>query len=74
MLRLRLTFRDRLSIGKTFGIHGRPHPHYVTSIPRSSNSTYTLGGRSCFDEQTWNVQRFEAEARANFKVRQHVAG
>jgi LPS-assembly protein len=39
---------------------------YVTSVNYSPNSTYTFSVRSRFDEQTWNVQRFEAEARANF--------
>ncbi len=39
---------------------------YVTSINYSPNSTYTFSVRSRFDEQTWNVQRFEAEARANY--------
>jgi LPS-assembly protein len=39
---------------------------YVTSVDYSPNRTYTFSVRSRFDEQTWNVQRFEAEARANF--------
>jgi LPS-assembly protein len=39
---------------------------YVSSVSYSPNSTYTFSVRSRFDEQTWNVQRFEAEARANF--------
>jgi LPS-assembly protein len=39
---------------------------YVTSVAYSPNSTYTFSVRSRFDEQTWNVQRFEAEARANY--------
>ena len=39
---------------------------YVSSIDYSPNRTYTFSVRSRFDEQTWNVQRFEAEARANF--------
>ncbi len=39
---------------------------YVSSVSYSPNSTYTFSVRSRFDEQTWNVQRFEAEARANY--------
>ena len=39
---------------------------YVSSIDYSPNRTYSFSVRSRFDEQTWNVQRFEAEARANF--------
>jgi len=39
---------------------------YVASVDYSPNRTYTFSVRSRFDEQTWNVQRFEAEARANF--------
>jgi LPS-assembly protein len=35
-------------------------------VSYSPNSTYTFSVRSRFDEQTWNVQRFEAEARANY--------
>jgi LPS-assembly protein len=39
---------------------------YVSSVSYSPNRTYTFSVRSRFDEQTWNVQRFEAEARANY--------
>lgn len=39
---------------------------YVASVDYSPNRTYTFSIRSRFDEQTWNVERFEAEARANF--------
>jgi LPS-assembly protein len=39
---------------------------YVGSISYSPNRTYTFSVRSRFDEATFNVQRFEAEARANF--------
>ena len=39
---------------------------YVARVNYSPNRTYTFSVRSRFDEQTWNVQRFEAEARANF--------
>ncbi len=39
---------------------------YVASASYAPNRTYTFSVRSRFDEETWNVQRFEAEARANF--------
>jgi LPS-assembly protein len=39
---------------------------YVGSLAYSPNRTYTFSVRARFDEQTWDVQRFEAEARANF--------
>jgi LPS-assembly protein len=39
---------------------------YVGSVSYSPNRTYTFSVRSRLDEQTWNVQRFEAEAKANF--------
>jgi LPS-assembly protein len=39
---------------------------YVSSVQYSPNRTYTFSVRSRFDQQTWNVQRFEAEAKANF--------
>src|SRR5690349_9012940 len=43
-----------------------PRSDYVSSVSYSPNSTYTFSVRSRFDEQTWNVQRFEAEARPNY--------
>ncbi|WP_407169014.1 LPS-assembly protein LptD [Bradyrhizobium sp. ORS 111] len=43
-----------------------PRSDYVSSVTYSPSSTYTFSVRSRFDGQTWNVQRFEAEARANF--------
>lgn len=39
---------------------------YVSSIDYSPNRTYSFSVRSRFDHDTWNVQRFEAEAKANF--------
>jgi LPS-assembly protein len=44
----------------------KPVSDYVASVDYSPNRTYTFSVRSRFDEQTWNVQRFEAEAKANF--------
>jgi LPS-assembly protein len=43
-----------------------PKSDYVGSINYSPNRTYTFSVRSRFDQATLNVQRFEAEARANF--------
>ncbi|MGA7805189.1 LPS-assembly protein LptD [Bradyrhizobium sp.] len=43
-----------------------PASDYVSSVEYSPNRTYTFSVRSRFDEATFNVQRFEAEARANF--------
>jgi LPS-assembly protein len=40
---------------------------YVARINYSPNRTYTFSTRARFDEQTWNVQRFEAEGRASFE-------
>ncbi|MGH6776853.1 MAG: LPS-assembly protein LptD [Bradyrhizobium sp.] len=39
---------------------------YVGSVDYSPNRTYSFSVRSRFDHDTWNIQRFEAEARANF--------
>jgi LPS-assembly protein len=39
---------------------------YVASLSYSPNRTYTIATRARFDQETGNVQRFEAEARANF--------
>ncbi|WP_257168249.1 LPS-assembly protein LptD [Bradyrhizobium sp. SRS-191] len=39
---------------------------YVARVDYSPNRTYTFSMRSRFDQQTLNVQRFEAEAKANF--------
>ena len=39
---------------------------YVASVSYSPNRTYTFSTRARFDQATLNVQRFEAEARANF--------
>ena len=57
--------QDVTNTGVDSGL-AKPRSDYVSSINYSPNSTYTFSVRSRFDEQTWNVQRFEAEARANF--------
>ncbi len=57
--------RDEINTGVDSGLE-RTASDYVASVDYSPNRTYTFSVRSRFDEQTWNVQRFEAEARANF--------
>ena len=57
--------QDVTNTGVDSGL-AKPRSDYVSSVNYSPNSTYTFSVRSRFDEQTWNVQRFEAEARANF--------
>ncbi|GLH78234.1 LPS-assembly protein LptD [Bradyrhizobium sp. SSBR45G] len=39
---------------------------YVTRVDYSPNRTYTLSMRSRLDQQSLNVQRFEAEGKVNF--------
>jgi LPS-assembly protein len=59
------TVQDMTNTGLDSGL-AKPASDYVTSVNYSPNRTYTFSVRSRFDEQTWNVQRFEAEAKANF--------
>jgi LPS-assembly protein len=40
---------------------------YVARVNYSPNRTYTFSTRARFDEATMNVNRFEAEARANYE-------
>jgi LPS-assembly protein len=56
---------DAMNTGLDSGLD-KPRSDYVASTSYSPNSTYTFSVRSRMDEQTWNVQRFEAEGRANF--------
>jgi LPS-assembly protein len=44
----------------------KPQSDYVARINYSPNRTYTFSTRARFDEQTLDVQRFEAEGRASF--------
>jgi LPS-assembly protein len=44
----------------------KPASDYVASINYSPNRTWTFSTRARFDEGTGSVERFEAEARANF--------
>jgi LPS-assembly protein len=57
--------QDVTNTGVDSGL-ARSASDYVSSVSYSPNSTYTFSVRSRFDEQTWNVERFEAEARANY--------
>src|SRR5207249_3003926 len=43
-----------------------PKSDYVGSVNYSPNRTYTFSVRTRLDQQTLNVQRFEAEGRASF--------
>ena len=56
--------KDATNTGLDSGL-AKPLADYVTSVSYSPNRTYTFSVRSRFDEQTWNVERFEAEAKAN---------
>ena len=56
---------DEINTGVDSGL-AKPASDYVASVSYAPNRTYTFCVRSRFDQQTWNVQRFEAEARANF--------
>jgi LPS-assembly protein len=57
--------QDMINTGIDSGL-AKPRSDYVTSVNYSPNRTYTFSVRSRLDEETWNVQRFEAEAKANF--------
>ncbi|MBR0973812.1 LPS-assembly protein LptD [Bradyrhizobium japonicum] len=57
--------QDSINTGLDSGLD-KPRSDYVASASYSPNRTYTFSVRSRMDEQTWNVQRFEAEGRANF--------
>ena len=57
--------RDAINTGVDSGL-AKPASDYVARVNYSPNRTYTFSVRGRFDEQTLNVQRFEAEARANF--------
>ncbi|MGV7213534.1 LPS-assembly protein LptD [Bradyrhizobium sp. UFLA05-112] len=57
--------QDSTNTGLDSGLD-KPRSDYVASVGYSPNRTYTFSVRGRFDEQTWNVQRFEAEGRANF--------
>jgi LPS-assembly protein len=56
---------DLTNTGLNSGLD-KPRSDYVARINYSPNRTYTFSTRARFDEMTLDVQRFEAEARANF--------
>jgi LPS-assembly protein len=57
--------QDMTNTGLDSGL-AKPKSDYVTSVNYSPNRTYTFSVRSRLDEETLNVQRFEAEGRAAF--------
>jgi len=57
--------RDSINTGVDSGL-ATTKSDYVARVNYSPNRTYTFSVRGRFDQQTANVQRFEAEARANF--------
>ena len=56
---------DATNTGLDSGL-ATPRSDYVASVSYSPNRTYTFSTRARFDEATMNVNRFEAEGRANF--------
>ncbi len=57
--------RDAINTGVDSGL-ATAKSDYVARVNYSPNRTYTFSVRTRLDEQTANVQRFEAEGRANF--------
>jgi LPS-assembly protein len=57
--------QDMTNTGIDSGL-AKPKSDYVASVNYSPNRTYTFSVRSRLDEETANLQRFEAEAKANF--------
>jgi len=57
--------RDMTNTGLDSGLQ-TPKSDYVASLSYSPNRIYTVATRARFDESSGNVQRFEAEAKANF--------
>ncbi|MDV6321442.1 LPS assembly protein LptD, partial [Chromohalobacter sp. HP20-39] len=43
-----------------------PRSDYVASVSYAPNRTYSFSTRARIDEATGNINRFEAEAKANF--------
>jgi LPS-assembly protein len=56
---------DATNTGLDSGLQN-PRSDYVGSVSYSPNRTYTFSVRSRMDQATWNVNRLEAEGRANF--------
>jgi LPS-assembly protein len=59
------TVADVTNTGLNSGLD-KPQSDYVARINYSPNRTYTFSTRARFDQQTLDVQRFEAEGRASF--------
>ncbi|WP_375784722.1 LPS-assembly protein LptD [Bradyrhizobium sp. Pha-3] len=57
---------DMTNTGVDSGLQN-PRSDYVASVAYSPNHTYTFSMRSRMDEATWNINRFEAQASANFE-------
>jgi LPS-assembly protein len=57
---------DVTNTGVDSGLQTR-QSDYVARVNYSPNRTYTFSTRARFDEATMNVNRFEAEGRANFE-------
>jgi LPS-assembly protein len=57
--------QDATNTGVDSGLQ-TPASNYVGSVSYSPNRTYTFSVRTQLDQATWDVQRFEAEAKANF--------
>ena len=59
------TVNDLTNTGVDFGLETR-RSDYVARVNFAPNRTYTFSLRSRFDEVTFDVKRFEAEAKVNF--------
>jgi LPS-assembly protein len=57
--------RDEINTGVDSGLQNTAS-NYVGSVNYSPNRTYTFSVRTQLDQATWDVQRLEAEAKANF--------
>jgi len=57
--------QDSINTGVDSGL-AKQKSDYVARVNYSPNRTYTFSVRGRLDQQTLNVQRFEAEAQANF--------
>jgi LPS-assembly protein len=56
---------DLVNSGVDSGLE-KPKSDYVARINYAPNSTYTFSTRARFDQESLNIQRFEAEGRVNF--------
>ena len=58
--------QDATNTGVDSGL-ATPRSDYVASVDYSPNRPIRSASRSRFDQQTWNVQRFEAEAQRELR-------